>query len=514
MQAENRNVLLLVGDQWRADSLGCMGHPLVKTPVLDRLAGEGVLFRNHFAQASPCGPSRSCTLTGTYLMTNRAVANGTPLDAGLTNIALEVRKGRVIPYLYGYSDTAADPRGRPPGDPELHGYEGVLPGLEVGCRIDEALRPWRAHLEAKGYGDLPADSEALFESADGSLGGPAFYREEDSLTAFLADRIIDCIRGNRDRGWLIYATIWHPHPPLRLPAPWHEMYRPQDTPAAEPGPGMSDRDLHPFHRLTLDHAPDPGHWLGSGAAGRTLDRELVAQIRASYYAHISETDRHIGRILAALEESGQAEDTLVVSTVDHGEMLGDHGLLGKGSFLDSCCHIPLILRDPRAKGQGGRVVDRFTEAVDLMPTILDWLGLERPDQCDGQSLLPFVRGEEPARWRQFASFEMDFRDVVHGRHEALIGLDSHDCNFAVIREERFKYVHFAGLPPLLFDLQADPHETRNLAEHPSYRDRRLAMAEALLAHRQRHAKQSLTDMLVTYDGLRRRGGVEVSPGRL
>ncbi len=494
---KTRNVLFLAGDQWRADSLGCMGHPLVKTPRLDRLAAEGTLFRRHYANASPCAPARTCMLTGSYLMTNRGVRNGTPLDRRFTNLALEARKAGLFAALFGYSDTGEDPRGLGPADPELWNYEGVMRGFEPGCRIDESLRSWRAHLIARGYEAVPESYRGLFEPADGQPGGPSRFRQEDSLTAFLADRVIDSIRANRDRGWLIYVSFWHPHPPLRPPEPWHRLYDPADTP---PAAAAADPELHPFHAHCLEKGADLPEYLGSSVRGRSLDAETTARIRANYYGLISETDHHIGRLLDSLEETGQAEDTLVVSTVDHGEMLGDHGLLGKQTLFDPAYHIPLIVRQP---GQpGGRQVEAFTEAVDLMPSVLDWLEAPIPAQCDGRSLLPFLAGRTPGDWRRAAFWEHDFRDVVARTAERALDLESRDCNLACLRGERFKYVHFAGLPPLLFDMRDDPMETRNLAADPAYLATRLEMAEAMLAHRQRHAEQGLANLVITTEGLK------------
>src|SRR3954468_11746910 len=132
------NVLFICADQWRGDCLAALGHPVVKTPNLDALAADGVLFRNHFAQATPCGPSRTSLLTGLYLMNHRSGRNGTPLDARHTNLALEARKGGYDPALFGYTDTTPDPREHHPNDPALTAYdEGVLPGFRTALHLPE-----------------------------------------------------------------------------------------------------------------------------------------------------------------------------------------------------------------------------------------------------------------------------------------------------------------------------------------------------------------------------------------
>ncbi|MEO6469370.1 MAG: sulfatase-like hydrolase/transferase, partial [Acidimicrobiia bacterium] len=139
-----RNVLYITVDQWRGECLGAAGHPVVKTPNLDRLASEGVLFRRHYAQAAPCGPSRASLHTGQYLMNHRSVLNGTPLDARFTNVALEVRAAGYDPVLFGYTDALPDPRQLSAEDPRLRTYEGVLPGFRAVVDLPEHARPWGA----------------------------------------------------------------------------------------------------------------------------------------------------------------------------------------------------------------------------------------------------------------------------------------------------------------------------------------------------------------------------------
>src|SRR5579872_880540 len=161
MSTAQRNVLLITLDQWRAECLSILGHPCLKTPHLDALAREGVLFRRHFTQASPCGPARASLLTGLYAHNHRSVRNGVPLDDRHANLAREVRKAGYDPVLFGYTDTAIDPRTVPAGDPALETYEGVLPGFTPALPLPMYMKPWLADLAAKGYA-IPARSHDIW----------------------------------------------------------------------------------------------------------------------------------------------------------------------------------------------------------------------------------------------------------------------------------------------------------------------------------------------------------------
>lgn len=136
-----RNVLLITIDQCRADALGCAGNAVIRTPHIDALARDGTLFTKHYANASPCGPSRAALLTGTYQHNNGVLRNGSPLAERFTNLALEARKAGYQPALFGYTDTAVDPRNRDPSDPDLHTYETVLPGFFPELHLPEVPLP-------------------------------------------------------------------------------------------------------------------------------------------------------------------------------------------------------------------------------------------------------------------------------------------------------------------------------------------------------------------------------------
>jgi arylsulfatase A-like enzyme len=207
-------------------------------------------------------------------------------------------------------------------------------------------------------------------------------------------------------------------------------------------------------------------------------------------------------VWAAVKIHGSWDDTIVVLTSDHAEMMGDHRMLGKGGFFDGSYHIPLIVRDPRRRKVAGRKVQAFTEAVDILPTVLDLADSQAPAHLDGHSLTPFLDGEDPAGWRDAAHWEFDFRSISQREAERHFGIDSRQCNLAVVRTEKFKYVHFGGgLPPVLFDLAGDPDETRNLAGDAAYRAARIEMAERLLAWRAEHLDQSLALSELTGHGV-------------
>ena len=230
-----------------------------------------------------------------------------------------------------------------------------------------------------------------------------------------------------------------------------------------------------------------------------LDEAELRRLRSVYLGLIAEVDHHVGRIVAALAEGGVLDDTLVIFTADHGEMLGEHGMLGKSGFFRAAFHVPLIVRAPM--GVRGRVVEAFSEHVDLMPTVLDLLGLEVPLQCDGRSLRPFLEGTTPAGWREATHWEHDFRDVETRHYETALDLAPEACGIAVRLEERWAYVHFAGLPALLFDHANDPAWTRDLIGEPALAPVVRDLAQAMLGWRMRSAERRLTEAKLTPRGV-------------
>ena len=505
------NVLFITADQWRGECLSALGHPCLRTPHLDRLAESGVLFTRHFSQATPCSPGRTSLYTGLYLHNHRVVVNGTPLDARHANVALEARKLGYDPVLFGYTDTGADPRIRAPGDPALRTYSGVLPGMTPVVQMDDDHWPWRRHLARRGY-EVPEDTAALFAPGhDDYFPGQAIsaaaaaYPTEDGLAGFLTEKVIEHLSAKGREPWFMHVSYFPPHPPFIASAPYNAMYAPDDVPppvrASTP---EEEARQHPYLAYYLYHQRGSGIAYGQRSLDNlTLGDRDIRQARANYYALMSEVDAQIGRLLDHLRASGAEERTLVVFTSDHGEHLGDHWQFSKYSYFDQTFHVPLIVRDPRAAAAPGRgrQVSSFTENVDVMPTILDALGLEVPPQCDGQSLVPFLAGDTPARWRREAHFEFDFRDILECPGAQVLGLAPDQCTLCALRGERYKYVHFTALPPLFFDLEDDPVEMVNRAEDPQYQERMLEYAQKMLSWRMSHDERVLANVRLTPNGL-------------
>lgn len=462
-----RNVLWILADEFRADCIGAAGNPVIQTPHLDALAAEGTLFRDCYAQASPCGPSRMCLFTGRYLCTTGSLENMTPLAEADDNIGMHLRAHGQAPAVIGYHDYAIDPRTLPEGHPRTHAlsYNSFLPGFDVVLDHEYDCPEWYAHLRAQGYPEAWCNRETMYAAAMPPEGPgehlpchyPAHYRAEDSEAQFVTSKAIEYCNARRGAGWFLSLNYIKPHGPNLCAAPYHAMY----DPAALPPPVRRPEELsdpHPYlPRMALNTN-----------AELTDEREL-GEFRACYYGMISELDACLGRLFAALKDSGQWEDTLVIFSSDHGEHLGDHYLVGKAHYFDAAMRVPLIVRDPRpdADATRGRALDGFCEGIDVAPTLCEFLGVPPHDRFQGTSLLPRIHAHPEARPKARVHFEYYY---YHSLKADAQPANPDLCRFWLVRDDRFKYVEFGEeeVPPLLFDLRTDPGEFENLAGRPEY----------------------------------------------
>ena len=466
------NVLFITLDQFRADCLSSAGHPIVRTPTLDRIASEGVRLDRHFSQAAPCSPGRAAIYTGTYQMNNRVVANGTPLREGLDNIARVARRAGFDPTLFGYTDQGLDPNlAKGVDDPRLEDYDGILPGFSVGLYLPESQAGWIQFLRAKGF-DVPSGWAV-------ALRGESERPAELSLSGFLTTRFVEWL-AKQDTGWFAHLSYLRPHPPYAAAGTFSSMYSPADVEAPIAPVGQARR--HPLHEIAL----------GVTASSAPTDRDEMRRLKAQYFGMVSEVDHQLARVVRAIEERGEWGETIVIVTSDHGEQLGDHGLLEKLGFFPQSYHVIGLWRDPR-RPVGGQVIERFTENVDLMPTLADALGVEEPVQGDGRSLSPLLDGDSP-EWRDAAHYEWDYRSFFIGGDTPRWPQDRtlSRQNLAVSVSEESGYVQFGDGTYRCFDLSRDP-TWRTEVEDP---DVVLRAAQEQLLWRQEHMNRELTDMLL------------------
>jgi arylsulfatase A-like enzyme len=498
------NILFITADQWRGDCLSALDHPHVKTPNLDAIAADGVVFKRHYAQATPCGPSRASLYTGMYLHNHGSGLNGTPLDNRHTNVALEARKSGYKPALFGYTDVSLDPREYSPEDYAVKTYEGILPGFVPVSHVNSAAKPWLADLKEKGY-EVPDRARDMlspqteYPGAEnkGKTFAPARFKAEDSSAAFLVGEAKKYLSVRQEKPWFLHLSFLSPHPPYVVSEPYHELYDANDMslPVRQETP-EKEASLHPWLDYYIFDQRGENYTAGVRSIDNVSLSELeLRQIKATYFGMMSEIDAQIGRLVDYLKQIDAYDNTLIIFTSDHGDMQGDHWMLSKSCFYEEAFHVQLIVRDPSAAADKlrGTSVEEFTESVDVMPTILNCIGLDIPVQCNGYSLLPFCRDKPPPDWRQEYHAEYDLRSPYAYNEKVPFGLKKRQCMVSIIRGERYKYVHFAGLPPLFFDLKDDPHEFINRFDDPDYQSRVLEYVEKMLTWHMEHDEPALTD---------------------
>jgi arylsulfatase A-like enzyme len=409
-----------------------------------------------------------------YQMNHRVVANGSPLEHRFDNIARAARRAGYVPTLFGYTDQGVDPSMvSSSADPRLDTYEGILPGFEVEVELDGRQHEWVEMLRARGF---------VVENGIHGLATESERPAALSVSAYLVDHLLQWLSAEAGEVF-VHASFIRPHPPYAAAGEYSTMYDPRNIAA----PISPADDRHGLHEIALSL---PG-------IGAPTDAFAMAQLMAQYFGMITEVDAQVGRILDAVEASGNLESTIFIVTSDHGEQLGDHGLLEKLGFFEQSYRIPLIISDPRRPQGHGTVVESFTEAVDVFPTLLELLELPPSPQCDGASLVPFLNGDTPRNWRYAAHYEWDWRYLQVGPHRigGAVNTSLRACNLAVLRTSTHALVAFGDGETLCFNVKADP--TWRTIERDGAVESQLV--REMLAWRSQHLGGTYTEMLLAPD---------------
>jgi arylsulfatase len=449
------NIILLMTDQHRADVLGVAGNTTVATPNLDLMASRGFAFRHAYCQGPLCVPARASLLTERYVRHHGATDNDYPADFELPTVPQAMAAA-------GYETAAIGKMHFYPHTPDIREGKQLMHSLgfdevyeEVGKAASAKVETdYSDYLRARGTLDLHRDfvrartarakAAASKGFADGPLPPwtvePSPLPVDDYLDNYIGRRIVTWLQTRRsEQPFFLWAGFAGPHAPWDAPTPYVDRYRASDISLD----GDSTR---------RPEVPDSGPlatylrtFLGLSAS-ETLSDERIRTVRRHYYAGVSLIDDCIGQILAQLDASGLADNTWVVYTSDHGEMLGTHGLLNKEVFYEPAVRIPLIMQPPG--GTTGRVIDSLVEHVDLSATLRDIASAPTIPSSAGQSLLPAL------------SDGGAHRDVVV----------SENFGFGMWRTATHKLVVYEkeSMPVQLFDLTRDPLEDHNVVDDPRY----------------------------------------------
>ena len=473
-----KKILFIMCDQLRFDYLGCTGHKTIRTPNIDTLAARGVRFDRTYVQSPVCGPSRMSFYTGRYARSHGSLWNEHPLRIGEMTLGDHLRPLGTRTVLCGKTHMTPDREGMERlGIDASQGIGALVAecGFEVWDRNDGVVpdgakkQPthYNKHLNALGY-DGPNPWHQWANSGRGDDGEilsgwllkhasePAAVAEEESETPYTTTRAIEFMEQAKDVSWCLHLSYIKPHWPYIVPAPYHDMY------------GVDD--IQPVNRSNGER--DNPHPLLAGYFGhrysRAFSRDDVRQaVIPAYMGLITQIDDQIGRLMRYLEESEQANDTLVVFTSDHGDYLGDHWLGEKELFHDASARIPLIIVDPSAQADAtrGTVNTALTEAIDLVPTFVDFMGGVVPDHVlEGHSLMPALHGKGGPD-RAFAVSEYDYSARPYLRH---LSPDAKSCMLTMIFDGRWKFVWVEGHRPMLYDLETDPQELQDLGDDPAH----------------------------------------------
>lgn len=519
-----RNILFIMYDQLRHDYLSCAGHPTMRTPNMDRLAAMGLRFSRAYVQSPVCGASRMSFYTGRYVHSHGAAWNNFPLKVGEVTMGDHLRTLGVNSWLVGKTHMQADAEGM--------ARLGLAADSVIGARVaecgfdiwerddglwaegpdgfyDTKRSPYNEWLKTRDYpGANPWLTHAnAAEGGDGASGWlmknarlPANVDEADSETAWLTNRAIDFFGSPQGAApWLCHLSYIKPHWPYIVPAPYNDLYGPQDVlPATR---HESERENpHPVYRAYMDNP------IGQAFSRDEVRREVIP----AYMGLIAQCDDHLGRVLDHLDSTGRMEDTMIVLTSDHGDYLGDHWLGEKDLFHDPSVRIPLIVYDPRATADStrGTVCDALVEAIDLTATFIETLGGLVPDHIvEGRSLLPFLEGQEPDTWRDVVISEYDYSATpMAGK----LAVAPKDARLFMVFDGRYKLMHAeGGMRQMLFDHLNDPGEFEDLGESPDHEEIRVRLTERLALWARRPSQRTTVSdaAIIARRGKSRRKGI-------
>lgn len=460
------NILFITCDQLRKDALGCYNNPIIRTPNIDRLAERGVRFERVYTAYPICAPNRATLATGRYPSVHGVKTNGVFLPKQEVTMMEILRQRGYATYGVGKMHFGPQWRfpedGSPLTDPEPHLAINPQPEVwelpwygfeQVMLTEDHRVGPYGDYLKRHGY-DVWADPHSF--TSPQHISVRSVYPEEHHQTTWVGDRSIEFLEMHPlDRPFFMWTSFVHPHHPFTPPAPYDALYDIEKMPLPVWDPAEVEGWPEAYRKTYLRYG---GSYDAIGMF-QVTDAEWQ-RIKAFYYGMVSLIDKQVGRIVETLARRGLLENTLIVFTSDHGEMLGDHHMVFKGTTYDCITNMPLIITRPNEPSPGA-VRETLACSTEVMPTILDVVGVPIPAGVQGKSLAPVL--DDPT---------VRLRDAVL--------IESGGLRRSVRTQDALLTWHGEGQRGELYDTHADPHCLHNLWDRPQAASLQRQLMECLI----------------------------------
>lgn len=433
------NIILLMADQMRADMLGASGNPVSLTPNLDRLASQGARYRNAFSSTPTCTPARSAILTGLSpwyhgMLGYGRIATRYPYEMPRALSESGYHTVSIGKDHFGWNKTANS--GTPHGYNHTHLYDG----------LPEEMDDYDQWVKANYPNINPMATGLQYNDYRGAV-----YALDEYLhpTAWVGRSAVDFLNSyNKSNPFFLKASFHRPHSPYDPPKRWMDKFDPLKMPDAYTGNWDSK------YAVRYTKTPSPGIWEGD------LGKEQVQKSRQAYYGSTGFVDEWIGNILDTLDKLKIRDDTFIIFTADHGDMMGDHYLWRKGYPYLGSASVPMIVSWPPSMDSSaggtitasrGSVMDQVTELRDIFPTVLDAAGVPVKGTLNGTSLLKTLRSKTGFSWRERLDLE---HDIVYDK----------TIHWNALTDGHWKYIFQAyDGSELLFNLDKDPHELKDVS---------------------------------------------------
>ena len=489
------NIVFIFSDQQRSDTLACYGNDWIKVPHLNNLADESFVFENAYVAQPVCTPARATIMTGLYPHSAGPMVNKMSLPEDVPTIAELISDDYLCGYLgkWHLGDDVV----------RQHGFDEWV-STEDGNRGEYSKREYRTLMsdyhnylvEAGFKPDVEVEGAKIFSpAARGKLSA------EHQMASFLGMKAEQFIESHSEETFMLYVSTFEPHPPYY--GPLDDLYDPQEIPVGPSFLNMSENDSllnrergnYYTQYLKGGDQRDDEYMTDSAAHENDVSTETGwRKLRAQYMANITLVDDMVGRILAAIDDAGIAENTVVVFTSEHGEMAGDHGMLEKRSFFEEAAKVPLLMRIPWLSSEQKKIPGSVSH-IDLVPTLLDLAGDAQPEHLEGVSRVPVFKGDEDLVGNEVFIEWNGISDLVDDRNlgnAAINNLIPMAWRSIIVNEsasdgsiQRWKLNLCATDQCELYDLNADPSELVNLFNNREQRDRIRHLTAAVRIWQQR-----------------------------